>query len=82
MCIEQDVHSVTSASAHSVQRRTMRPGERHSGRKCRAPLLMSHCAFSQVTISSPKAASTRGLPESRAATLQTDQKQDHMLTCC
>jgi hypothetical protein len=44
--------------------------ERDSGRSQRSPSLMSHQIFSQVTITSPNAASTMGFPESRAETLQ------------
>jgi hypothetical protein len=49
----------------------MRPGARRSGRRQRSPLFTSHIAFSHDAMSSPNAASTIGLPESREATLHS-----------
>lgn len=48
----------------------MAPAERFSGLSQLSPSLRIQAIFSQVTITSPNAASTKGLPESRAATLQ------------
>ena len=48
----------------------MMPAARDSGRSQRSPCWISHHSFSQVTMTSPKAASRTVLPESRAATLQ------------
>jgi hypothetical protein len=47
----------------------MAPAFRRSGRRYCAPSFTSHQIFSHVTITSPNAASTMGLPESRADTL-------------
>ena len=47
----------------------MAPEERRSGRRYFSPSLVSHAIFSHVTITSPNAASTKGLPESMEATL-------------
>ena len=52
--------------------RTMMPGSRCSGRRAASPLRAIHVAFSHVTMSSPKAASTMGLPESCTANLQQE----------
>ena len=48
----------------------MRPEDRDSGASQASPSLISHHSFSHVVMTSPKAASTRALPESRQATLQ------------
>ena len=56
-------------------RHTRAPAERRSGRSQRWPCASSQASFSQVTMTSPKAASTSGLPESFAATLQRSQPQ-------
>ena len=48
----------------------MAPAFRRSGSRYCAPSLTSHHIFSHVTMTSPNAASTMGLPESRADTLQ------------
>ena len=48
----------------------MAPALRRSGRRWRSPSRASQASFSQVTITSPNAASTMGLPESRADTLR------------
>ena len=47
----------------------MTPEDLRSGRRWRSPSRSSQAIFSQVTITSPKAASTTGFPESSAATL-------------
>ena len=54
----------------------MTPAERRSGRSQRSPSRASQASFSQVTITSPNAASTIGLPESRAATLEPYPKNN------
>ena len=48
----------------------MIPEDLRSGRRWRSPSRSSQAIFSQVTITSPKAASTTGFPESSAATLR------------
>ena len=48
----------------------MAPAERRSGRRWRSPSRASQASFSHVTMTSPNAASTIGLPESRADTLR------------
>ena len=53
----------------------MVPAERDSGRRYRSPSWHSHQIFSQVTITSPKAASTMGLPLSMADTLRACEGQ-------
>ncbi len=60
-----------NAAAFPAQKhiRAMAPALRFSGSRYWRPSLTSHQIFSQVTMTSPKAASTIGLPESRADTL-------------
>lgn len=60
---------------------TMRPGSRYSGRRAASPLRAIHVAFSQVTISSPNAASTIGLPESCTANLQQELHSLQLSQC-
>ena len=59
---------------------TMAPAFRRSGSRYWAPSLTSHQIFSHVTITSPNAASTMGLPESRADTLGRFQSKEGYAT--
>ncbi len=60
----------------------MAPEERCSGRRYFSPSLISHAIFSQVTITSPKAASTKGLPESMEATLPNAKHMHVIMLRC
>lgn len=52
----------------------------YSGFSQRSPSLSSQLIFSQVTVTSPKAASRMGLPESLEATLQCTINVKHHLS--
>lgn len=59
----------------------MAPALRRSGRRWRSPSRASQASFSQVTITSPNAASTIGLPESRADTLRASMTDPVRAAC-
>ena len=59
----------------------MTPAERASGCSQRSPSAHSQAIFSSVTMTSPKAASTIGLPESRALTVQIAAWFSRMKRC-
>lgn len=70
MSPSSDIQNAAAFPAQEHEhKRAMAPALRFSGSRYWRPSLTSHQIFSQVTMTSPKAASTIGLPESRADTL-------------
>ena len=63
--------SLSCSQTEASDKGTMMPGARFSGLSHLWPYLSSHQIFSQVTMTSPRAASTAVLPESRDDTLYT-----------